>query len=123
MSGDLGEHWKRVARGRDFRLQVVTRGDRERAIDLAKEAIAAHRGDVLDFRMFSNLSLCLIVEMTGDGVSALAKDLESLGWIVEADPDRSALGRRGGELLEGTVQLTFSAGDGELEIPTPSVPG
>ncbi len=112
-----------MARGRDFRLQAVTRGERERAIDLAKQAIAAHRGDVLDFKMFSNLSLCLIVEMTGDGVSALATSLESLGWIVEVAPDLPELGRRGGEMLEGTVQLTFPAGDGALEIPTPSVPG
>ncbi len=123
MSGDLDEHWKRVARGRDFRLQAVTRGERERAIDLAKEAIAAHRGDVLDFKMFSNLSLCLIVETTGDGASALASALASLGWIVEVVPDPPTLARRGGDLLEGTVQLTFPAGDGQLEIPTPSVPG
>ncbi len=120
---DLGEYWKRVARGRDFRIQAVARGGRDQAIGLARDVISASRGDILDFKMFSNLSLCLIVEVTAARVPALAAALAALGWGVEVEPDPAALAGRGGEPLQGTVQLTFPEGDGRLEIPTPAVPG
>lgn len=123
MNGDLGEYWKRVARGRDFRIQAVARGGRDRAIDLVKDAVSANHGDVLDFTMFSNLSLCLIVELTGGRAAALADTLAALGWDVEVEPGRSQLRLRAEAQLQGTVQLTFPEGDGALEIPTPAVPG
>jgi len=122
-AGDLGQYWKRVARGRDFRIQAVAGGGRDQAIGLARDAISASRGDILDFKMFSNLSLCLIVEVAGERVPALAGALAALGWGVEVDPAPEVLAGRAGEPLQGTVQLTFPEGDGRLEIPTPAVPG
>ena len=62
----------------------------------------ARRGDILDFKMFSNLSLNLLVEL---------------------EAPREALLARAGERLEGTLLLDFPDGDGELVIPLPRVPG
>jgi len=45
------------------------------------------------------------------------------GWPVELEPDRAALAARAGDRLEGTFQVTFPEGDGELVIPLPKVPG
>jgi len=123
MPGDLGAYWKSVARGKDFRVQAVARERRELAIARAEEAVRAQRGDVLDFKMFSNLSLNMIVELSGGGVLALFDSLAALGWHVEVDPDRDALAGRAAERLEGTVQVSFPEGDGELTIRTPAVPG
>jgi hypothetical protein len=123
MSGDLGAYWKSVARGRHFRVQAVSRGRREEAIARAEEAIQRRRGDILDFKMFSNLSLTLLVELDGDAVPALADELSALGWHVDLEPGRDALAGRCGERMEGTVQVTFPEGDGELVIPVPAVPG
>ena len=121
--GDLGEYWKSIARGRHFRVQAVARERRELAIARAEDAVRLHGGDILDFKMFSNLSLSLIVEMTGGGVAALVDSLASRGWQVEVDPGREALAARAGDRLEGTLQVTFPEGDGELAIPVPAVPG
>lgn len=112
-----------MARGRDFRVQAVARERREAAIARAEEAVQRQRGDVLDFRMFSDLALNLIVEMTGGGVLALVDSLAALGWHVELEPGREALASRAADRLEGTFQLTFPDGAGELAIPVPAVPG
>jgi len=123
MPGDLCGYWKSVARGRDFRVRAVARERRETAISRAEEAVQRQRGDVLDFKMFSNLSLAMIVELSGGGVAALVDSLAALGWGVEVDPGRDALVARADDRLEGTFQVTFPEGDGELVIPVPAVPG
>jgi hypothetical protein len=123
MPGDLGAYWKSVARGRAFRLEAVARERRELAIARAQEAVRRQGGDILDFKMFSNLSLNLVVEMTGAGVAALVESLREAGWQVGVDPERDALAARAGDRLEGTFQVTFPEGDGELVIPIPAVPG
>jgi len=121
MPGDLGAYWKSVARGRSFRVEAVARERRELAIARVEEAVRRQGGDILDFKMFSNLSLSLMVEMAGGGVVALVDSLGALGWQV--DPGRDALAAGAAGRLEGTVQVTFPEGDGELVIPVPAVPG
>jgi hypothetical protein len=61
--------------------------------------------------------------MTGGGVLALADALAAMGWAVEVDPGKDCLADRAADRLEGTVQVTFPEGDGELVIPVPAVPG
>ncbi len=121
--GDLGAYWKSVAPGRDFSVNAVAREPRDLAIARAKEAVQQQRGDVLDFKMFSNLSLAMIVELSGDGVLALLDALAAPGWHVDVAPDRAALAGRAADRLQGTIQVTFPEGDGELVIPVPAVPG
>jgi hypothetical protein len=123
MDGDLGAYWKTVARGRQFHVQAVAREPREAAVARAEAAVQRQRGDVLDCKLFSDLSLNLLVELDGAGVLALADELASLGWPVEVEPGRDALAARAPDRLEGTLQVTFPEGRGELVIPVPAVPG
>ena len=120
---DLGAYWRTRLGGRDFRLRAVAREPRAAAIPAAEEEVRRRRGDVLDFRMFSNLSLNLLVELDGAAVPDLVDDLVALAWPVEVEPGREALSARGSDRLEGTVQVTFPEGDGALVIPLPKVPG
>lgn len=119
----LPEYWKTVSRGRRFHVRCVVRGPHEAAIDQAKDEVQRQGGDVLDHSAFSNLALNMIVELSGEGVLGLQDALAARGWDVEVEPARDALAPLGAERLEGTVQLTFPAGDGELRIPQPAVPG
>jgi hypothetical protein len=121
--GVLGPYWKATARGRNFRLQAVAREPRVAAISRVEQAVQRHGGFILDFKAFSDLSLNLLVESSGSGVVGLADSLIALGWPVEVDPGREALGAQAAERLEGTVQLTFPEGDGALAHPQPAVPG
>lgn len=119
----LPEHWRTLYRGRGFMLRTVAREPRVAATTRAEAAVQARRGDILDFKMFSNLALNLLVELDAAQVAGLADELEGLGWPVELEPPRQALLARAGERLEGTVLLDFPEGDGELVIPLPRVPG
>jgi hypothetical protein len=123
MPGDLGAYWKSIARGRDFHLRAVARRPRAEAIAAVEEAVQRRRGDILDLKLFSNVSLNLLVELDGSGLAGLVDELAALGWPVEVEPDREALAGRTVDRLEGTLQVTFPEGDGELAIPLPAVPG
>ena len=119
----LPDLWRAIARGRHFHVRAVAREPRTAAIARAEAAVQERRGDILDFKMFSNLSLNLLVEMEAASVVDLARALEAQGWAVEVDPAPEALAARGSERLEGTFLVTFPDGDGELAIPQPRVPG
>ncbi|MBI5069078.1 MAG: hypothetical protein HZB56_12650 [Deltaproteobacteria bacterium] len=119
----LPELWQTLYRGRGFMLRAVAREPRAAATSRAEAAVQARRGDILDFKAFSNLALNLLVEIEAAAVVGLADELEGLGWPVELEPPRQALLARAGERLEGTVRLDFPDGDGELVIPLPRVPG
>jgi hypothetical protein len=123
MAGCLPDYWKRVARGREFHVQAIAREVREAAISRTEALVQRHGGDVLDFKMFSNLSINLIVEATGAGVVAVVDGLQALGWYVDLEPTRELLLERAADRLEGTLQLTFPEGDGALKVTTPAVPG
>jgi len=119
----LGPYWKSIRRGRHFRVQAVSREPRVAAITRVEDAVQRHGGDVLDFKVFSDVSLSLLVELTGPGAAALVDALAALGWPAEVDPPRDALAAAGAERLEGTVQVTFPEGAGALAHPQPAVPG
>jgi hypothetical protein len=121
--GGLPELWKTRYRGRGFKLRAVAREPRVAATARAQGAVQARRGDILDFKSFSNLALNLLVELEAAEVVGLADELEGLGWPVDLEPPREALLALAGERLEGTVLLDFPDGDGELVIPLPKVPG
>lgn len=119
----LPDLWRSIEKGHHFRLRAVAREPRQAAMARAEALVQAHRGDLLDFKMFSNLSLNLLVELPAEALVALADDLAALGWPVELEPQRQSLLARAGERLEGTFLLDFPEGDGELAIPQPRVPG
>ncbi len=118
------DYWRKVSRGRGFTVEAVAREPRDQAIPRIEATVQAQRGFVLDFKMFSDLSLALVVELDGPGVAALVDGLRALGWPADVVPDREALAALpAGATLEGTVQVTFPEGKGEHTIPTPAVPG
>lgn len=119
----LGPYWKTIYRGRQFRVQAVAREPRVEAVARVEAAVQRLGGFVLDFKAFSDLTLNLLVELRGPGVVALADALSELGWPVEVEPGRGPLGALADEPLEGTVQLTFPEGQGELRHLLPAVPG
>ncbi|MFT3914175.1 MAG: hypothetical protein QM704_08650 [Anaeromyxobacteraceae bacterium] len=118
------DYWRKVSRGRGFTVEAVAREPRDAAIPRVEAAVQAQRGFVLDFKLFSDLSLAMIVELDGPGVAALVDALRALGWPADVSPPRDELAALpAGATVEGTVQVTFPEGKGEHVIPTPAVPG
>jgi hypothetical protein len=102
---------------------AVAREGRLEATSRVEGALLARRGDILDFKTFSNVSLNLLVEVDAAALVGIADELRGLDWPVDLDPPREALLARAGERIEGTLLLDFPDGDGELVIPLPRVPG
>lgn len=124
MSGDLGEYWKTIYRGRAFHLQAVAREPRGPAIQQVEATVQGLGGDILDFKMFSNLSLNPIVELGGQGLLGLLDDVAALGWgTPRSSPAATPSSREPPSGSRETIQVTFPEGDGALVIPTPAVPG
>ncbi len=119
----LGPYWKAIGRGRQFSVRAVAREPRTAAISRVEALIHAQRGDILDFKMFSDLSVNLLVDLSGVGVTGLVDALAGLGWPTEVEPPRDEVSARLDERLEGTVQVTFPEGEGALRHPQPAVPG
>lgn len=119
----LGPYWKAIGRGRQFSVRAVAREPRTAAISRVESLIQAQRGDILDFKMFSDVSVNMLVEMGGAAVAGLVDALAGLGWPTELEPRRDEVSARLDERLEGTVQVTFPEGEGALRHPQPAVPG
>lgn len=120
---DLGELWRKILK-RDFHIYVITNGeDRNQVIWNCKEIINQKYGNILDFKMFSNLSINFNIEIKSNLYSDLINTLKQQGWKVEFDPKEEAFNDSEAKLMEGTLQITFPEGDGTLKQIIPAVPG
>jgi hypothetical protein len=116
----------------DFlRINGSTRADRHQMIFAARDAITSSGGWVTDFKLFSNLSVCLNFEISRGGVARLHTSLDELGVTLSDESERALTEfsrerpeRRaaGGEVL-GTLQIAFVHDEPDLRIEVPAVPG
>ena len=85
--------WHTIYRGRGFKLRAVAREARTAATSRAEGAVHARRGDILDFKMFSNLSLNLLVELEAVEVEGPQRTTRTVGsnfrwapWPIVSTP-------------------------------------
>jgi hypothetical protein len=116
-----------------LRLNAVTRRDRHEMISLAKEAILQAGGDLFDFHMFSNLSICLNFEIAAGKIGGLSAALSATGLrLTDGSKERLADCYRRAEQLPaeraasevtGTLEITFIHNEPDLRIEVPPIPG
>ena len=112
--------------GQNFQMNGVPQIARDEAIDVAKNLLREHHANILDFKMLSDLSLSMIVEINASQILPLATSLIANGWRLQCEPPLetfSSQDSRQTNAIEGTFQMTFKDGTGELKIPVPAVPG
>jgi len=119
---DFGEYWKSIARGRHFRIRAIAHGERQGAIAACQKLVTDRGGAILDFKLFSNLSMSLLVEAKGKELVTMLEGMREMGWSPESTPDAETIAAATTP-LEGTIQLTFAGGDGALKQIIPAVPG
>ena len=113
-----------------LRLSGSTRADRHETVSRVRDAINASGGALLDFKMFSNVSICLNFEIPARhvarlrsalGATPLRLDAESAALLARFDEetgtDTTAID------LPGTLQITFIHDDPDLIIAVPPIPG
>lgn len=115
-----------------LRLNAITHGNRHQVVAEAKDAISASGGWVLDFKQFSNLSLCLNFELPSRCVTQLRAALAQLDLqLTEASEQLLAefcapedpRQQHAASALNGTLQITFVHDEPELRVTIPAIPG
>ena len=116
-----------------LRLNGITRRDRHEMISRAKEAILQGGGFIVDFHLFSNLSICLNFELPAGRIRDLAAALRvaDLGLTAESGALLADCCARAEQLqaevgaseVTGTLEITFIHNEPDLRIVVPPIPG
>jgi hypothetical protein len=115
-----------------LRINASTREDRIEMTSRVARAIADMGGWVLDFKQFSNVSICINFEIPAKNIGKLHLSIEAMNLRLSRESDES-LYRQGrldngpdavpGETVPGTLQITFIHDDPDLRRDVPAIPG
>ena len=97
-------------------LTAICNANRTEAISYIEERIQKH-GTLLDFNLFSDLSLALVMEIPGEQISVLIQELKTM-LQFDKNPEISQ-----NNLYQLYLNITFTQGKGELRHSIPEVPG
>lgn len=104
-----------------FRLEVYAFGERNQAIENCRASLLSSGGDILDFKMFSDMLVNFIVEIPEKNLSKLQLALEDLKCKTELEIvgglDDSL------QVIQGTMSVTLASGVGDRKDVIPAVPG
>jgi hypothetical protein len=116
-----------------LRINAVTRAKRDEVIERVRAAITLGGGWIVDFKLFSNVSVCFNFEIPGNHIERLRESLAATGlhlseeghdaFAVPYERDRSNLGGSRVSDISGTLQITFIHNDPDLRIEVPKIPG
>jgi len=95
--------------------------DRNKVIEEIKNIISINDGCIMNFNIFSDLTLTLSVEIEENKVQILHKALSSILNISELELNNLNLESKKEWLI--FINISFSRGKGELKRRIPKVPG
>ncbi len=117
-----------------LRLNGFTRDDRHEMISRVGRAFAESNASILDFKMFSNVSLNILFELPARRIGELADALSATGLRLSAEsrellvkgreryaaePAASSTSKE----IAGSLQITFIHHEPDLRIEVPPIPG
>lgn len=115
-----------------LQLNGMTTVERHTMIERVKAALAASGAYILNFHMFSNVSLVLEFEIPLDQLTRLGPAIHTTGLRLEQrsqelldewDQQTAARGAVESRDLPGTLQITFIHNEPDLIVEVPMVPG
>jgi len=113
---------------RILRINGTTSHDRLQVIGELNQVISKSGGWVLDYKMFSNVSINILFEISLRNVDKLTSELqkitvrltnESLSLLEEVTKTQAKLSDDGIFDITGTLQITFIHKDRDLKISVP----
>jgi hypothetical protein len=93
-------------------------GDRLTELETIKQTVAGY-GDIVDYHMYSDISMAVTIEIAEYKIDALYDALQQVVSMDAVAPLHSQANR------ERTVflNISFAKGTGQLRVEVPSVPG
>jgi hypothetical protein len=125
--------WRINMTSKFLRIIGYAKGDRSHMISALRDLINENGGWILDFKLFSNISICINFEISAKNVERLRMAL--LENNVQLSDESSALLMDfcnqldpSDELSEapgvmGAIQVTFIHNEPDLRIEVPAIPG
>ena len=106
-------------------MQGETREDRHCVTSSASKAVGDAGGYVLDFKQFSNLAICLTIELPPDGFVRLRRKLADLNVIMDqsSKEEESLAEVQEDREISCSLRIAFIHEDPDLRIQIPAVPG
>jgi hypothetical protein len=112
-----------------LRLNAICRRDRNEVTALVVEGISHAGGWILDHHLYSNISLCIILELPAKDLGPLVRELERAG--LDLRQSQEAIQKMEpkihdameGQTLVGTLQITFLHDEPDLKRQVPPIPG
>ncbi len=101
--------------------QAYTSGTRQNIIETVKNAITSNGGCITNFNMFSDLALSLSIEIEENQIVQLYQALTHI--LTVSDFDTATIRPNAQKEWLIFLNLSFSAGKGNLKIDIPEVSG
>lgn len=109
-----------------LKINASTRTDRNLITSHAKEAILQSGGWVLDFTLFSNISICINFEIASARMDELRAKLNQLDLRLGRQSQQALKNCRDKPVegdITGTLQITFIHDEPDLRRDIPAIPG
>jgi hypothetical protein len=108
---------------RHIRIQAFTRTDRHEMIARLRNALQTGHADLLDFKMFSNTAISITFEVAGEYVKDLRNALVATGISLDSESVAVLNAEDSvGDIVNGSLNVTFIHNDPDLRIPVPPIP-
>ena len=101
--------------------EIYSGGSRTAVIDQIKSLINEHDGAIMNFNMFSDVSIALLIEMEEGNLTAFYNDLSRVSTLEGNLPEE--LRQNSPKEWSIFLNVLFAEGKGELTIEVPKVPG
>jgi len=106
-----------------FSLEVYAYGERNYVIEECRTSLASNGGDLLDFKMFSDMLINFVIEISGKNLLKLNSKLQSFNWKTYLKIDEKILSNDSNSMIQGTMSVTLSSGTGDRKDIIPAIPG
>lgn len=109
-----------------LRINASTRTDRNLITAHAKEAILQSGGWILDFKLFSNISICINFEIASARIEELRATLNQIDLRVSRQSQealKNFIDKQNDDDIAGTLQITFIHDEPDLRRDVPAIPG
>jgi len=89
-----------------------------------RDALQSASADLIDFQMFSNTAINLSFEVPEEHLAELGSALVSSGLALDNESlEALRLSGETGDILTGSLNVTFIHREPDLQIPVPPIPG
>lgn len=100
-----------------FRLEIITKMERNKAISLVREAIGASEGWIVTHQLFSNLSASIIFEMPYLEAAGFLTRLKEAGFSTAVE---NGIPKGKGDDIRGVLSVTFIHDEPDMKRDVPA---